>query len=369
MHSFFKFFALCLFIPLPLLAQLNPDYLQKEIQPYAEAGLSATILVAEKGKPVFFRAYGYKDFAKSIPLSPDDIFELASVSKQFTAMIIMMLEEQGRLGFDDSINRYIRLPYQGITIRHLLNHTSGLPDYQSLMDQYWDKSQVAGNPEILTYLNRYAPPVHFEPGTRYEYSNTGYVLLGSIAEKVSGTDFVTLCTQWIFNRLHMSHTTIRSLSEKANRTDFAWGHIFVPERKSYVRADSFPASNYTIWLGNRKGPGRVSSTAQDLLLWDQALYGHQLISAKTIRKAFAPALLKDGTISYYGFGWMLDKNNSKTRQVVFHTGDNPGYATKIVRFLSKRRTLIVLCNNAFSDLPKLLEKLEAYLNDELQETR
>ncbi|MFM7840116.1 MAG: serine hydrolase domain-containing protein [Chitinophagaceae bacterium] len=365
MYSSFKSLSLCLLLPLSLLAQLNPDQLQKEIQPYAEAGLSAAILVAEKGKPVFLQAYGYKDFEKKVPLSPDDIFELASVSKQFTAMIIMMLEEQGRLGFDDSIDRYISVPYRGITIRHLLNHTSGLPDYQSLMDQYWDKSRVAGNPDILSYLNRYTPPVLFEPGTRYEYSNTGYVLLGSIAEKVSSEDFITLCSRWIFNRLHMSHTAIRSLAEKAKRTDFAWGHIFVPERKIYVRADSFPESNYTLWLGNRKGPGRVSSTAEDLLLWDQALYTHQLVSSKTLRQAFAPAVLKDGTISYYGFGWVLDKSNSNHHQIVFHTGDNPGYATKIVRFLNKRRTLIVLCNNAFADLPKLLEKLEAYLDKEI----
>ena len=173
----------------------------------------------------------------------------------------------------------MNIPYKNITIRHLLTHTSGLPDYQEIMDKHWDKSKVAGNKEILEYLNQYAPPKLFKAGEKYEYSNTGYVLLASIAEKSSGKDFIKLCRKWIFKPLKMRSTNIRTLKEKRETQNFAIGHIYVPEREQYVRADSFPSSDYTIWLGNRKGPGRVSSTAADLLQWDKALYSEKLVSS------------------------------------------------------------------------------------------
>ena len=150
---------------------------------------SGVLLVTDKGKPIYEKAIGFREFAKNLPLKETDIFELASVSKQFTAMIIMMLKEKSLLQYDDLLEKYIEVPYKGITIRHLLTHTSGLPDYQDIMDKYWDKSKIAGNEDAIAYLNKYAPPKRFEPGTKYEYSNTGYLLLASVAEKVSGKDY------------------------------------------------------------------------------------------------------------------------------------------------------------------------------------
>jgi CubicO group peptidase (beta-lactamase class C family) len=254
---------------------------------------SGVVLYADKGRVVFEKAYGFKEFADQSPLKKSDIFELASVSKQFTAMVIMMLQEKGKLSFDDSVSQYIKIPYKGITIRHLLNHTSGLPDYQSIMDQYWDKSKVAGNEDILAYLNKYQPPILFEPGSKYNYSNTGYVLLASIAEKASGIDFIEFCRKEIFKKIGMKDTDIRTLEEKKSTKNFAIGHIYVPTKLAFIRADSFPSSNYTIWLGNRKGPGRISSTAADLLKWDQALYTQQLIKQSTLDEAFTPAELNN----------------------------------------------------------------------------
>jgi CubicO group peptidase (beta-lactamase class C family) len=151
---------------------------------------SGVVLIAEKGKIIYEKAVGYREFAQAQPLKKTDIFELASVSKQFTAMIIMMLKEKGLLQYDDLVEKYLNIPYKGITIRQLLTHTSGLPDYQEIMDQYWDKTKVAGNNDIIVYLNQYHPPILFEPGTKYKYSNTGYVLLASIVEKASGRDFI-----------------------------------------------------------------------------------------------------------------------------------------------------------------------------------
>src|SRR5215204_2885969 len=263
----------------------------------AQKDLSGVILIAENGKPVYQKAFGYREFENQIPLQTTDIFELASVSKQFTAMIIMMLKEKGMLNYDDSVSKYLEISYKGITIRNLLTHTSGLPDYQDIMDKYWDKTKVAGNPDCIEYLNKYAPPKHFEPGEKYEYSNTGYMLLASIAEKASGNDFIELCRKWIFRKLKMKNTDIRTLGQKKSIKNFAIGHIYVEERNKYVRADSFPSSNYTIWLGNRKGPGRISSTAADLLKWDIALYTEKLIKQSTLQEAFTPMKLNNESFS------------------------------------------------------------------------
>ena len=315
---------------------------------------SGVVLIAENGKVKYNKAIGYIDYANLKPLNKNSIFELASVSKQFTAMTIMMVKEKGLLHYDVLVEKYINIPYKGMTIRQLLTHTSGLPDYQAIMDSYWDKSKVAGNDDIINYLNKYAPTKLFEPGEKYLYSNTGYVLLASILEKVSGRDFIEFCNTEIFNKLKMNHTAIRSLQEKAEIKNFAIGHVFVPERNDYIRADSFPSSNYTIWLGNRKGPGRISSTADDLLKWDQALYTNYLLSQTTLEEAFTPMLLNNGAISNYGFGWDLIPEHN----IVWHNGDNPGYKTLIIRFLKTKTTLIVLCNNATDEFVNLTDQLK-----------
>lgn len=323
---------------------------------HAQVNFNGVVLVAENGKVQFHEAYGFRTFIDKQPLKKDDIFELASISKQFTAMIIMMLQEQHLLKYDDPVSKYLTIPYKGITIRHLLTHTSGLPDYQDIMDKHWDKTKVAGNSDILEFLNQYAPPTLFDPGTQYAYSNTGYVLLASIAEKASNVDFIELCRALIFEPLKMKDTDIRSLQVKAKTKNFAIGHLFVPERNLFVRADSFPSSNYTIWLGNRKGPGRMSSTATDLLKWSNALYTDRLLKDEMLKEAFRPMSLKNNSLSWYGFGWELSEKNPQRIQ---HTGDNPGYHNIIVRKLDNRKTVIILTNNGFKDVEGLATALIA----------
>lgn len=344
---------LLLFIPVYSAAQQN----QYDSLFASHKDFSGVILLAEYGKTIYHKAFGYRAFANQSPLQEDDIFELASVSKQFTAMIIMMLKEKEKLNYDDLLEKYIELPYKGISIRHLLTHTSGLPDYQAIMDKYWDKTKVAGNNDCIAYLNKYAPPALFEPGTKYAYSNTGYLLLASIAEKASGKDFIELCRQWIFRKLKMKSTDIRTLEEKKATTNFAIGHIYVKEREKYVRADSFPSFDYTIWLGNRKGPGRISSTAADLLKWDRALYTERLVKQSTLLEAFTPMKLIDGSFSNYGFGWSL-RSDSLLEKIVSHTGDNPGYKTQIIRYIDKKKTIILLNNNVYANFAVVLKQLE-----------
>lgn len=327
---------------------------------FQKNNFNGVALIAYNGKPAYYKAFGYRNFDQQTPLDTSDVFELASLSKAFTAMIIMMLAEEGLLRYEDPVNNYIpELPYRGITIRHLLQHTSGLPDYQMVMDQYWDKTKIAGNKENIAYLVKYQPEASFAPGEKYEYSNTGYMLLASVAEKVSGEDFIELCYQRIFLPLSMHQARIRTKKEKLALDKMAWGYIWVPEKQAYVHADSFPAFNYSIWLGNRKGPGRVSASAGDLLKWDQAFYSEALVKKETLEKAFEPARLSDGSASLYGFGWMLGEHPTLGRRI-FHTGDNPGYRTMIIRFPDQQKTIILLSNNESA-----LENLVAEIEDEL----
>lgn len=318
---------------------------------------SGVILIASGGEIIFTGVNGKRDFENNIPLMPSDIFELASISKQFTAMMVMICKEKGMLNYDDLVEKYLDIPYKGITIRNLLTHTSGLPDYQKVMDENWDKLKVAGNTEIMEYLNKYKPKILFSPGDEYKYSNTGYVLLASIVEKVTGEDFVEMSNKWIFEPLKMKNTLIRSNEEKKRLDNLAFGHK-KDSLDRFVNANKFLSSDYTIWLGNRKGPGRVSSNVFDLLLWDQALFTEKLVSKKTMEEAFSPYILNDKTLSYYGFGWRLNKDSKN--KIVTHSGSNPGYKTRIVRLLDKRKTILILSNNDF-----LLDELEEELSTSL----
>lgn len=323
---------------------------------------SGVVLIAEKGKPVYHKAFGYKSFLTKEPMETSTIFELASVSKQFTAMTIMQMKEAGKLSFDDPVEMYIPgLPYKGITIRHLLTHTSGLPDYQQVMDEHWDKNKVAGNADNIAYLIQYQPKKHFEPGEKYEYSNTGFMLLASITEKVSGEDFIAFCRKRFFIPSKMTSTDIRTLDQKKKLKNLAPGHIYVKDKQRYIPADSFPQFNYAIWLGNRKGPGRVSSTSADLLKWDRILYANKLIKAETLQEAFTPAHLNNGLQSNYGFGWKIKE--TKKGKVVWHDGDNPGYATAFIRYIDADKTIILLCNNAHAKMPEILKSIEMIVEE------
>lgn len=323
---------------------------------------AGVVLVADQGRPIYFRAFGQRDQERGLNNDTTTVFELASVSKQFTSMIIMMLMEEGKLTYEDSLGNYIPgLPYPGITIRHLLTHTSGLPDYQAVMDEHWDKNQVAGNADIIAYLKKYHPVRRFAPGERYEYSNTGYVMLGSIAEAASGQDFIALCRDRIFKPVGMTATDIRTLEEKAAVENFAKGYVYIPDSGRYVPADRFPSSNYIVWLGNRKGPGRVSSTGADLLKWDRALYNASLIKKETLEEAFTPFRLNNDSLSRYGFGWVLQEHPTLGRKI-WHTGSNPGYSTRIVRFVDANKTYIVLSNNAYPKITMLDIALDSLLS-------
>ncbi|WP_306353031.1 serine hydrolase domain-containing protein [Flavobacterium sp. '19STA2R22 D10 B1'] len=291
-----------------------------------EGGFNGAVLVAEKGKIIYDTAIGYADVRTHSLLDKNSTFYLASLSKQFTAMGIMLLKKQKKIAYDDAIVKYFpQLPSYAkrITIRNLLNHTSGLKDYLE------DEVQIIhgfSNTEVLNWLMN-QKKLDFNPGEKYEYSNTGYVLLSLIIEKVSEKPFAVFMDQTIFKPLQMTHTKV----------------IDTPTLDNDNRAIGFTKKgeldDYAI---RTTGDGGIFSTAEDMFLWDQALYENKLIEEKRLQEAFTKPKLNNGKLSEYGFGWLIvDDNENK---VVFHTGELNGYQTVIWRDLKREITIIMLTN-------------------------
>lgn len=325
------------------------------------AEFSGVIVVAERGVPVFEHAYGLRNVATVKPMTPDSIFELASLSKEFTAMALMMLKAQGKLDYDDALEKYIPgLPYPGITIRHLLTHTSGLPHYEKVMDAHWDKTKLAHNADIIASYKKYQPARKAAPGEKYEYCNGGYVLIASIIEKVSGQDFGAFVSEHVFKPVGMVDTDIRSPADWDRIDRFALGYVRDKKTSKLVRASTLPSASYSAYLAGRYGPGRVSSTALDLLKWDRVLYTDKLLPKAALEEAYRPMRLNSGELSQYGMGWKLG-NDPQLGRIVHHTGHNPGYANHIIRLIDKDLTIIILTNNNFEPLDALSKELLAAL--------
>ena len=197
---------------------------------YSSDRLNGNILIAEKGKIVYKKSFGLANETTKAELNDSSIFELASLSKQFTAMAIMILKEKGKLKLDNKISKYLRKfsISPNITIRNLLNHTAGLPDYLKLMDSLWDKSKIAINKDVIAFFTKYQPKALFEPNSKFDYSNTGYVLLASIIEKCSGISYEQFLKKEIFNPLGMNNTFIyrrRFAPMKIDNYAFGYQHL------------------------------------------------------------------------------------------------------------------------------------------------
>ena len=321
-----------------------------------EDKFNGNVLIAEKGEIIYKKSYGKSDWASSKPLNDSSIFELASVSKQFTAMAIMILVEKGKLSYDDSLRKYFpELPYHNINIRHLLNHTSGLPDYMSLFNEHWKTNEIATNEDVIRLLAMHRPDTLFSPGRKWLYSNTGYALLASIIEKASGKSFAGFLQEYIFTPLGMHHTSVfRRRYEKRKLDNYAYGYVFDPSKNAYVLPDDFFGTSVIVYtLDGIQGDGTVNSTTLDLLKWDRALYTEKLVSKKTLEDAFRPATLTDGRNTTYGYGWMVSQSTDFGK-FVSHGGGWPGYSTYIERHLDNDKTIIILQNNG-KELPKLQE--------------
>jgi len=303
---------------------------------------NGAVLVAERGNILYRGAFGKANFHANADLTPETPFCLASVTKQFTAMAIMMLAEQGKLGYDDPVSRYVREFSRAerlsrITVRQLLNHTSGIPDFGDLA-----VDDSALTPEGLIEVLLQKESVFSSAGQKYRYSNPGYILLAIVVERVSGQSFSDFLEERIFRPLGMSNTFVYDNPLKRNRQAATGYDQFGQEDDA--QATAIP------------GDGGIYSTVDDLFKWDQALYTDKLIPQAALAVAFTPGKVKEGT-STYGFGWNVgDKGGGK---YVWHTGSTAGFRAFIERRLTDQVTVILLTNRGNS---KRTEMNDAILN-------
>jgi CubicO group peptidase (beta-lactamase class C family) len=333
---------------------------------YEEDGFNGCILVAEGGETIFSGAYGYAELDSEQLLTEQTMFDVASLSKTFTAMAVMILQERRDLNIDDTVDTYLTgFPYAEVTIRHLLHHTSGLPDYMDLFAEYWDESEIATNADVLELLIEHEPDVEFEPNEQHEYSNTGYVLLACLVEEVSQMKFAEFMKRHIFAPLGMTRTRIcnRRLTDPRIK-DYAYGYVYDEDGEGYVLPDDHDDYDYVVYLDGIQGDGAVNSTIEDLLKWDRALYTNELVSEETTASLFTGTWTNDEEYVDYGLGWRLDwqeiEDPEEPAEVVYHDGDWAGYTSIMVRNLTYELTIIIL-SNFDDDLEPLYVKIEEIL--------
>jgi CubicO group peptidase (beta-lactamase class C family) len=321
------------------------------------------VLVIKDGQPVFRKGYGVRDLRTLQKIDPGTNFRLASLTKQFTAMAVMLLVHDGKLRYDDHLTDVFRdFPAYGktITIRQILNHTSGLVDYEDIMAKAYagvadDKIPQIKDAGVLDLLE-HETGTKFVPGTHWAYSNSGYVLLAMVVEKRSGIGFGDFLRQRIFTPLAMTGTIAyeKGKNEVVRR---AYGNTKAMDGWHQTDQSSTSAT---------LGDGGVYTSLDDLEKWDRALANHTLLSAKEMEPALAPAtredgaplLQPDGSIApLYGFGWFLDPYRGHRRS--WHYGETVGFRNAIQRFAEDRLTVIVLSNRAEFDAPAWSESVAA----------
>ena len=289
-------------------------------------GFSGSILVARNGQPVVSKGYGMANIELAAPNTPQTVFRLGSVTKQFTAMAIMILQEHGKLRVSDPICQYLTdcpAAWQPLTIKHLLTHTSGIPNYTNFPD--FARTAVLPTPAADMVGMLKDKPLEFAPGEKFAYSNSGYYLLGLIIERASGKPYADFLQESIFTPLAMNQTGYDSTSR-----------IIRNRAAGYARQAGETVNAAYMDMTIPFAAGALYSTTEDLLRWDQALYTDRLVSQKSLDEIFTP--FKGG----YGYGWSIGRRFD--RQEIGHGGGIYGFATQLDRFPADRVTVIVLSN-------------------------
>ena len=323
---------------------------------HSNGKFNGSILIADKGKITYLKSHGFADEITKEKLDENSIFDIASVSKQFTAMGIMILKEKGILKLDDKLSKHISLlsSYDNITIKNLLNHTSGLPDYMRVLAPLVDRTKLISNTDIIEMYSKLAQKLKFEPGSKFEYSNTGYVFLASIIEKVSGNNYAQFLEKEIFKPLNMSRSFANITgSSPQNIQNYAHGYLYSRQEKKYLKPSQIERARQMFGWIAAYGDGGVNSTVIDLLKWDRALYTNKLISKKSIEEMFTPTYNNNTLLKNYGYGWDI-KKNKLTGTFVRHSGGWPGYVTEIERHIKTDKTIIVLQNHYDTKRPAKL---------------
>ena len=293
------------------------------------------LAVIKDGQIIYKRGYGMADLDHDIPIKPDTVFHVASVSKQFTAMAILLLAKQGKLSLDDEVRKYIpelRDFGHKLTIRHLLHHTSGLRDQWNLLIMSgWRLSEdVVKDEDILDLVSK-MKELNFKPGDQHQYSNTGYTLAAWIVKKVSGQSLREFCEANIFKPLAMTSTFFRD------------DHTVTVKRQAYgYRAAANDTFKLSVPNYDTVGASSLLTTVEDLAKWEQNFYDKQVGGEAVIEQMQTPSVLNDGEKINYAFG--LTVGQYKGLKVVEHSGGDAGYRSHLMRFPEQRLSVACLCN-------------------------
>jgi CubicO group peptidase (beta-lactamase class C family) len=313
---------------------------------YDQQGMpGAAVLVVQDGKPALIRTYGLADIDKGIAVQPETNFRLASLTKQFTATSIMMLVERGELELDATLPElFDDFPDYGdaITIRNLLQHTSGLIDYEDLIPEDF-AGQVSDQDALRSMYE--VDETYFEPGTEYRYSNTAYAMLAVLVEKISGMSFPDFLEQNIFEPLGMDNTIAyqSGISTVSNR---AYGYTVENGEVSFSDQSTTSAV---------LGDGGIYTSVLDYFKWDQALYSDKLLPQSVLDQMWT------ANLGDYGFGWRVDTVDGHRR--LHHDGSTSGFRNYIIRYPEDRMTVLVLSNRRAPDAMPLAEAVAAIYLD------
>ncbi|HMR93477.1 MAG TPA: serine hydrolase domain-containing protein [Chitinophagaceae bacterium] len=296
-----------------------------------DKGFNGAILVAKDGQVLYEKYIGYRNLHAKDSLTDTTSFHLASTSKPFTAMALLRLVQEGKLSLEDSLQKFFpAFPYRGISVKMLMNHRSGLPNYVYFVEESkkWDKKKYLTNEDLLQFMYQEKPARSFPPGKRFSYSNTNYVLMAMIIEKITGQDFPAYMKQQLFDPLQMKHTFVFTLADTAHATA-----SFQPNGR--IWDNDFLEATY--------GDKNIYSTPQDMLKWDQALYNEAFISKPLLDSAFAPYSFEKPGTHNYGLGWrMLLIPNGK--KVIYHFGRWHGFTPAFARLTDEKVAIIILGN-------------------------
>jgi CubicO group peptidase (beta-lactamase class C family) len=332
---------------------------------------SGVLMVTEKGKVIYNKGFGYADIENKKSITDNTLFNLCSITKQFTAMCIMMLKEQGKLSYEDKLVKYVpNLPYD-VTIRQMMNHTSGLPDYFNMLAQgAWTGEKSPDNNDIIGLLVKNNPPMLFAPGEKHLYNNTGYILLATIIEKISGMSYADFLTKNIFQPVGMTRTLVyMPYISKVHPDNVAKPYVYDYVKSKLVRTETYePYRIQVTSFDGTLGDGGIHSCSNDMFKWNEALKTEKLVKKATMEEAFTNGTLKDGKPitsplagplgGGYGFGWFT-VNDPVNGKIALHTGGWPGFKQAFIRYLDKDRSILVLRNNEvpFGSIQKTLENI------------
>ncbi len=314
---------------------------------------NGSILVAKNGKLIFSSEYGYADFSKKTKIDKSSTFQLASVSKQFTATAILILYEKGLIGLDDKVVKYfVDFPYEDITIKHLLNHTSGLPKYFWLAEHEWKNNKPPTNSEMIEMMAEYKLPLFFKPGSRFDYSNTGYFVLASIIEKISEKNYGDFLKTNIFEPLQMNNSYVyRFEQDLVNDNQLSGYRLY--RRWKHIK---IPATVNDAIVGDKN----VYSTAEDLLKWINGLNSGKIISKNTLQEMYSKGETKYGRKIPYGYGFRI--NDKSSEKIIYHNGKWNGFSTSIKQYTDSDLVIITLEHSNYNSLNYLNTKVKSLVD-------